>query len=188
MVLRELGVRGTDAVFYHSTNRDRVVFVDEVPPGLICPVCRDVFLEPRIAPCGHSLCDACVQKVNRQTGKCFSCSAAADPDDFMVDNVSGVQLGDLRVLCRNALGLREVDEDAQGGPLDGGRGGAGAGAARSSSMQPGAGGDGREHGTGISKKNTNHFPPSIFHLYPPCTFHLSAFTVDHERGRGLHFV
>jgi hypothetical protein len=27
MVLKELGVRGTDAVFYHSTKRDRVVFV-----------------------------------------------------------------------------------------------------------------------------------------------------------------
>ena len=77
MVLKELGVRGTDAVFYHSTKRDRIVFVDEVPPGLICPVCRDVFQEPRIAPCGHSLCDACVQKVNRQTGKCYSCSAKA---------------------------------------------------------------------------------------------------------------
>jgi TNF receptor-associated factor 4 len=30
MVLRELGIRGTDAVFFHSTKRDRVVFVDEV--------------------------------------------------------------------------------------------------------------------------------------------------------------
>jgi TNF receptor-associated factor 4 len=132
MVLKALGIKGTDAVFYHSTKRDRVVFVDEVPPSLVCPVCCDVFLEPRVAPCGHSLCDACVQKVNRQTGKCFSCSEAANPEDFMVDNVSAVALGDLRVLCRNALGLREVDEDAQ---VDA----PGAGAAGSSSLQPGAG-------------------------------------------------
>uniref|UniRef100_A0A7S0SZN5 RING-type domain-containing protein n=1 Tax=Mantoniella antarctica TaxID=81844 RepID=A0A7S0SZN5_9CHLO len=120
MVLRELGIRGTDAVFFHSTKRDRVVFVDEVPPGLICPVCDDVFVAPRIAPCGHSLCATCVEKVNKQTGKCFSCSASANPEDFTEDNVSGVQLGDLRVFCRNALGLRQVDDD------DGSEGGASA--------------------------------------------------------------
>ena len=37
MVLKELGVRGTHAVFFHSTKRDRVVFVEEVPPSLVCP-------------------------------------------------------------------------------------------------------------------------------------------------------
>ena len=140
MVLKELGIKGTDAVFYHSTKRDRIVFVDLIPPGLICPVCRDVFVEPRIAPCGHSLCDACVQKVNRQTGKCFSCSAPADPADFMVDNVSSVQIGDLRVLCRHALGLREVEDDAQGGETEAeaARARAAAGeTAGSSSLQPG---------------------------------------------------
>ena len=75
MVLKELGVKGTDAVFYQSTKRDRVVFVDEVPPGLLCPVCRDVFIAPKIATCGHPVCEECVRKVVKQTGKCFSCSA-----------------------------------------------------------------------------------------------------------------
>ena len=131
MVLTALGIKGTDAVFYHSTRRDRVVFVDEVPPGLICPTCADVFVEPLIAPCGHSTCAECVAKVNRQTGKCYSCAEPADPDDFMADNVRLVQIGDLRVFCRNALGLREVDDDARPVAAAGER------AAGSSSMVPG---------------------------------------------------
>ena len=119
MVLKELGVKGTDAVFYQSTKRDRVVFVDEVPPGLLCPVCRDVFIAPKIAQCGHPVCEECVRKVVKQTGKCFSCSAFVDHNDYLPDELSEVKLGDLKVLCRHALGLRqalredeeEIDED-----------------------------------------------------------------------------
>lgn len=36
MVLKELGIKGTDACFYHSTKRDRVVFVDEPPAVGLC--------------------------------------------------------------------------------------------------------------------------------------------------------
>ena len=45
----------------------------------------------------------------RQTGKCFSCSDVVSPNDYDVDHLSNVKLGDLRVLCRNAIGLRESE-------------------------------------------------------------------------------
>lgn len=111
MVLKELGVKGTDAVFYQSTKRDRVVFVDEVPSGLVCPVCRDVFIAPKIATCGHPVCEECVRKVVKQTGKCFSCSAFVDHNDYLPDDLSEVKLGDLKVLCRHALGLRDAQQE-----------------------------------------------------------------------------
>ena len=95
MVLKELGVRGTDTTFHHSTKRDRVVFVDDVPPGLVCPACRDAFVCPMIAPCGHSVCKACSEKVNRATGRCFTCDAPANPVDLDDDGVSAVELGDV---------------------------------------------------------------------------------------------
>ena len=107
MVLKELGVRGTDTTFHHSTKRDRVVFVDDVPPGLVCPVCRDAFVCPMIAPCGHSVCKACSEKVNRATGRCFTCDAPANPVDLDDDGVSAVELGDVRALCRHGVGVRE---------------------------------------------------------------------------------
>ena len=53
MVLKELAVPGTSALFFHSTKRDRVVFVEEIPPELVCPACDDVFEDPHAAPCGH---------------------------------------------------------------------------------------------------------------------------------------
>ena len=109
MVLKELGVRGTHAVFFHSTKRDRVVFVEEVPPSLVCPVCHDALKDPLVAGCGHPACAECVEKVVRQTGKCFSCSDVVSPNDYVVDHLSNVKLGDLRVLCRNAIGLRESE-------------------------------------------------------------------------------
>jgi TNF receptor-associated factor 4 len=107
MVLKELGVRGTDTTFHHSTKRDRVVFVDDVPPGLVCPACRDAFVCPMIAPCGHSVCKACSEKVNRATGRCFTCDAPANPVDLDDDGVSAVELGDVRALCRHGVGVRE---------------------------------------------------------------------------------
>jgi len=50
------------------------------------------------------------------TGKCFSCSEAANPSDFLEDGTSAVQLSDLRVLCRHALGMRECGRNTSCDP------------------------------------------------------------------------
>jgi TNF receptor-associated factor 4 len=109
MVLRELGIKGSNAIFFHSTKRDRVVFVEDVPPSLVCPVCNDALLDPLVAPCGHPVCAGCVSGVVAKTGMCFSCDDVVTPNDYVQDDLSAVKLGDLRCFCRHAIGLREVE-------------------------------------------------------------------------------
>ena len=94
MVLKELVMPGTSARFFHSTKRDRVVFVEEISPELVCPACDDVFEDPHAAPCGHSVCLACIPSTAGQTGRCFSCAQPADPDDFAADSVLAIRVGD----------------------------------------------------------------------------------------------
>uniref|UniRef100_W5M1Y5 Uncharacterized protein n=1 Tax=Lepisosteus oculatus TaxID=7918 RepID=W5M1Y5_LEPOC len=42
---------------------------------LTCPVCLDIFRDPRLLPCGHNLCLLCVQELRKQrgNGQSFSC-------------------------------------------------------------------------------------------------------------------
>jgi len=110
MVLKELAVPGTSALFFHSTKRDRVVFVEEIPPELVCPACDDVFEDPHAAPCGHSVCHACISTTAGQTGRCFSCAQPADPDDFAADSVLAISVGDARCFCRNAIGVKILED------------------------------------------------------------------------------
>jgi TNF receptor-associated factor 4 len=110
MVLKELAVRGTSSLFFHSTKRDRVVFVEDIPPELVCPACDDVFDDPHVAPCGHAVCHSCIATTAGRTGRCLSCAQVADPDDFVVDSGIAIRVGDARCFCRNAIGV-EVLED-----------------------------------------------------------------------------
>jgi TNF receptor-associated factor 4 len=110
MVLKELSVPGTSALFFHSTKRDRVVFVEEISPQLVCPACDDVFEDPHAAPCGHSVCLACIPSTAGQTGRCFSCAQPADPDDFAADSVLAIRVGDARCFCRNAIGIKVLED------------------------------------------------------------------------------
>ena len=110
MVLKELAVPGTSARFFHSTKRDRVVFVEEIPPQLVCPACDDVFDDPHAAPCGHSVCRTCISTTAGQTGRCFSCAEPAYTDDFEVDSVLAIRVGDTRCFCRNAIGVKVLED------------------------------------------------------------------------------
>ena len=109
MVLKELVMPGTSARFFHSTKRDRVVFVEEIPPELVCPACDDVFDDPHVAPCGHSVCRACISTMVGQTDRCFLCAEPAYPDDFVVDSVLALRVGDARCFCRNAIGVKVLE-------------------------------------------------------------------------------
>lgn len=46
---------------------------------LTCPVCQDIFKDPRQLPCGHSLCLECVEKMIDHTSenpfRCPDCRA-----------------------------------------------------------------------------------------------------------------
>ena len=110
MGLKELHVPGTNNLFFHSTKRDRVVFVEEIAPELICPVCDDVFDYPWISPCGHAVCQGCIKPTAGRTGSCFTCAELADPDDFTIDLVLGIRVGDTRCFCRNAIGIRVLGD------------------------------------------------------------------------------
>ncbi|XP_006628585.2 tripartite motif-containing protein 16-like [Lepisosteus oculatus] len=45
-----------------SRTEPKKLFEDE----LRCPLCLDFFSEPQLLPCGHNLCDSCVQKLIQQ--------------------------------------------------------------------------------------------------------------------------
>jgi hypothetical protein len=36
---------------------------------LECPVCIDIFNKPRVLPCGHSICEACLINIIRNNSK-----------------------------------------------------------------------------------------------------------------------
>ena len=40
---------------------------------LICPVCFDVYISPRLLPCVHSVCIECIAKLINKYGKNFPC-------------------------------------------------------------------------------------------------------------------
>jgi TNF receptor-associated factor 4 len=103
---------GTSAQqFWHSTKRDRVVFVQDIPAELVCPVCDDVFDDPCAAPtCGHLLCRSCIATTAGETGRCFTCSRTAHPDDFVKDSGTAIKVGDTRCFCRNAVGVRTRED------------------------------------------------------------------------------
>ena len=41
-----------------------------------CPVCRSIFLYPRIYPCGHSVCSHCMRSSDEHTTPAFADSLA----------------------------------------------------------------------------------------------------------------
>ena len=43
---------------------------DDEPPK--CPVCRSVFVRPRMYECGHSICEACMVGIDEYTERYFS--------------------------------------------------------------------------------------------------------------------
>nr|XP_015201548.1 PREDICTED: E3 ubiquitin/ISG15 ligase TRIM25-like [Lepisosteus oculatus] len=58
---------------------------------LTCPVCLDIFRDPRLLPCGHNLCLLCVQELRKQRGNgqsfsCPECRQECAPDAALQKN------------------------------------------------------------------------------------------------------
>lgn len=52
---------------------ENVVFVEEVPQDLYCPLCLDVLTEPCLTDCGHHFCNGCLAPLLKDKDPCPVC-------------------------------------------------------------------------------------------------------------------
>lgn len=52
-----------------TTNKSPAEHINE---HITCPICLDLFADPRLLPCSHTICYKCIQEMARVTGK-FTC-------------------------------------------------------------------------------------------------------------------
>ena len=75
------------------------VFVGAPPPNLICPVCRDVFLDPVVSNDGFTRCRRCVAA--------DASDDRFDASDLASDHEVWEKILGARILCKHALRRRE---------------------------------------------------------------------------------
>lgn len=89
--------------------RPCAVFVGRPSAALLCPQCRDVFLDPVIASDGATYCRKCVPALGDDDEGGVDSHDALGRDLAMLEQVSQLQ-----VLCKNGLQMNKVKEGAAG--------------------------------------------------------------------------
>ncbi|KAJ9051126.1 E3 ubiquitin-protein ligase traf7, variant 4 [Entomophthora muscae] len=71
-------------------------------PSLLCPICRDVFLEPLINQrCHHSFCTACIQKSLEISANCPLCRCQLKVSDLHPNLALASLINEIPVYCVN---------------------------------------------------------------------------------------
>jgi len=107
MPLVEQPVPGTRLSVWLCTKQKFLLFKDKPPARMCCQMCRDVYIDPMLSPCGHSLCESCVRKYSGKHGRCRECNAVAIPADYAPDKTIAKACGELSTYCR--FGLEEFE-------------------------------------------------------------------------------
>ena len=55
---------------------ENIVFVEEVPKDLYCPLCLEVLTEPYLTDCGHHFCNGCLAPLLKDKEPCPVCREA----------------------------------------------------------------------------------------------------------------
>lgn len=89
-------------MFAKDTERQNVVFVDQLPEELRCPFHRGVFEDPQVAQCGHTFCRRCVP-IDENLGETVSCPVClANLTGIFFPNLAlEAIISHLRVYCKN---------------------------------------------------------------------------------------
>ncbi|XP_011670541.1 E3 ubiquitin-protein ligase TRAF7 isoform X2 [Strongylocentrotus purpuratus] len=88
-----------------------VVFVEEPSSHLLCPVCKNLLLEPMISvECGHTFCKACLQNTGEGVASLAECPVDSKPlkGTRSVPNRSiESQIDELQIFCK--CGIKRLD-------------------------------------------------------------------------------
>ena len=57
---------------------------------LICPICKDLFNEPKILPCVHSFCETCLEGLTRLQKSAFQCPVCRAPTQLPLGGVGDI--------------------------------------------------------------------------------------------------
>jgi len=77
------------------TNSSPVVPVDPLPKELICPIHKDLLIEPVELSCKHVFCGSCI--LNRES--CFICTKSIVLDEISVPQKIVDQINELKIYC-----------------------------------------------------------------------------------------
>ena len=58
---------GADSVENTVERAEPTDDAEAISPDLLCPICREIFVTPRVFECGHSICEQCHIEIDRHT-------------------------------------------------------------------------------------------------------------------------
>ena len=99
-----------------------IKYVEQPPPPLLCPVCKNVFSEPIISvKCGHTFCRKCIENLIKKGQTCPLDQQVCDSGQLVLNRAIMGQLADLLIFCRYGLRLIEsslnlYEQDPEGCP------------------------------------------------------------------------
>lgn len=84
---------------------------DDLPTDVICSICNEVFLDPKVLQCQHMFCSACLQrrKSNTKSDTCATCHTPFHyPSCHQPDEEFKLKLLNLNVVCNYKCGMKII--------------------------------------------------------------------------------
>lgn len=76
--------------------------VDEIPPEYVCSLCTTLFKDAASLPCGHTFCEACIEKalqIHRKCPECQETNINIAPAYYVRRKIQS-----LKIVCPNGCG------------------------------------------------------------------------------------